>query len=980
MSKENQILTSALSKTKGVALSAKQGLGGEQQVALWRMFFENITDLVFLLDEQGRVVYMNGSSAERLHLPAEGDYNFLDILDDSYHNAFKTYSKHIFSEEKEEILFNCALRLKGSGLVFVEGGLSFLSSPVDRVRLVRGVFRDISEEIKALRVQDMYFNIVGHNTKSYSMRSLYWKIYQELHSVFSIPYFAVIYQDKRVDKVKERFFMFTYKNMSEETRKEHQLICFGLASEARKRETSFIVRHDRIQKILQKKYSYVFSKIPSVWGGVYVPTEDGHKTVVCFYSYDSYAAYSKTDLNLLDFIAKQVIIGMDRRYKALQLEEQEAKMASIVESSSHHIWSVDNNYKITSFNSYFAQDMAAHFGLPLITVGTSALSPEVIGVRKSEFLFWKSQYDKALGGNRVNFQVCLCGKDGKCIWRRVYLNPIYLSYDDISEVSVFSTDITQLKQTEEALLQAKESAEQALRAKQGFLANMSHEIRTPISGIITTLSLLEDTPLNEDQIDKTHVIRTSSETLLNILDDILHLSRVEAGKLELRASPTEFHTTFSEFMTLFKHRALVAGLRLRLHIPNDLPRYFFMDKTRILQILSNLTSNAIKFSSHTGVLGRPQSGKFLLFKKQPSCIDIGVSVVRRVRKRYMLKVSIKDKGIGIPGALIGKLFKSFSQVESSMKKTFQGTGLGLAVSKELSHLMGGDIGAYSTEGMGSTFWFTFSAALCRPPVGSRADKRNEVEIQRLDRSPWVLLVEDNHINCRMTQRLLERIGCKVEAVYSGDEAIIKAKEHVFDLILMDVQMPEKDGIETTKELHNVLDFVPPVVAITAYAMQDDRERFLKSGMDDYLAKPIRARALFDKIRHWVSQKEVREEDIIDMEVLKELMRYGDLAFVKKTVRDFFAESKKMITQMQGASESKRVGDIQFCLHTLRGSAGMLGAMAVVRQVRKMERAMKEGTKLDIPKEIQEIAGHLLKYKLYFSRFLKEYTDEANTYR
>ena len=972
MSKEDSFSPSALSKAQGGSLAAKKGSGGEQQEALWRMFFENITDLVFLLDEEGKVVYMNGSSAERLRMDACGGYNFLDILDGSYHNAFKTYTKHILSEEKEEILFNCALRLKGSGLVFVEGALSFLSCPIGCARLVRGVFRDISEEIKALRVQDMYFNIVGHNTKSRSMRSLYWKIYQELHSVFSIPYFAVIYQDKRVDKVKERFFMFTYMNTSEAMRSEHQLICFGLASEARKRETSFIVRHNRIKKILQQKYNRVFSKIPSVWGGVYVPTEDGHKTVVCFYSYDTYASYSKTDLNLLDFIAKQVIIGMDRRYKAMQLEEQEAKMASIVESSSHHIWSVDNNYKVTSFNSYFAQDMAAHFGLPLITIGTSALAPQVIGVKEEEFLFWKSQYDKALGGSRVNFQVCLCGKDGKCIWRRVFLNPIYLAYDDISEVSVFSTDITQLKQTEDALLKAKESAEQALRAKQGFLANMSHEIRTPISGIITTLSLLDDTPLNEDQIDKVHVIRTSSETLLNILDDILHLSRVEAGKLEIRPSPTDFHSTFLEFMTLFKHRALVAGLRLRLHIPKDVPKYFFMDKTRILQILSNLTSNAIKFSSHTG-LGRSQSGNFLLFKKHPACIDIGVSVLRCVKKRYVVKVSIKDRGIGIPGALIGKLFKSFSQVESSMKKAFQGTGLGLAVSKELSHLMGGDIGAYSTEGMGSTFWFTFSTQLCRPPVGVRAGAKNEVEIQRLDTAPWVLLVEDNHINCRMTQRLLERIGCKVEAVYSGDEAIIKAKEHVFDLILMDVQMPEKDGIETTKELHKELDFVPPVVAITAYAMQDDRERFLKAGMDDYLAKPIRARALFDKIRHWVTQKDARAADIIDMEVVKELMRYGDVAFVKKTIRDFFAESKKMITQMQGSSKDRCVGDIQFCLHTLRGSAGMLGAMAVVRQVRKMEREMKEGKELDISKEIQEIEGHLLKYKLYFSRFLKEYT-------
>ena len=485
-------------------------------------------------------------------------------------------------------------------------------------------------------------------------------------------------------------------------------------------------------------------------------------------------------------------------------------------------------------------------------------------------------------------------------------------------------DVSDRQAAEQALIQAREQAIESSRLKSEFLASMSHEIRTPMNGVTGMLELLLEEALTDQQRKRVSVALGSAQALLTIINDILDLSKIEAGKLDLVSEWTDVRALVDDAVGLLRPLAVDKGLHVEASCAADVPARVLADGGRLRQVLLNLAGNAVKFTDE----GR---------------VSIAVTVVAATRERVRLQWSVSDTGIGIPAEQVPLVFEKFTQLEGAAERRTNGTGLGLSICRKLIDLMGGTIQVASQPAKGSRFWFDLDVPFAgQERMTAPPTPQASADVSRA-RGAKVLLVEDNPVNRQFALAVLKSVGAVVTVAVDGSQAVALATETEHDVILMDCQMPVMDGYEATRRIR-AAGITTPVIALTANAMEGDRDRCAAAGMDDYLAKPIRP----DTLRAAVAAKARRApEQSLEAQVGVDAAEItarigGDPELLADISRLFVTHSPEMLQALHAAAAVGSSAGMASAAHALKGSIGNFTQGRPFEVARALEKTAETG--------------------------------------
>ena len=539
----------------------------------------------------------------------------------------------------------------------------------------------------------------------------------------------------------------------------------------------------------------------------------------------------------------------------------------------------------------------------------------------------------------------------------------------LAAVIILVTDINTRNKLEDELRIAKKLADENAIMKEQFMANMSHEIRTPMNSILGFTDLLEKTTLNKTQIDYLMAVKTSGSNLLNIINDILDFSKIEAGKLNIEKISFNIIDLLDSLKVMFATKAAEKGIQFNVVIDEKTPAYVFGDPTRLLQILINLTNNAIKFTQQGSV--------------RVSC---EIKSIEHDIVQFVFKV--KDSGIGIPDDKIAGIFERFNQGNTETTRKYGGNGLGLAIVKQLVEIQNGDISLKSKEGIGSEFLVKMSYPISYENKIIAADSANKSLKIMSDKPMHILLAEDHILNQKLAVAYLEGFGLHVDLAENGEEAIHKLKTKHYDLILMDIQMPVLDGYHASKKIREDINSTIPIIAMTAHTMPNEKEKCLSFGMNDYLSKPFKEVELFNMVNQYLGNigntitdtiesstesnaTSSKHYAIINPDHLYSLSR-GNNAFIKDIVQLFLDQNPLELSEIEKAIDQQNYASISSIAHKMKTSVGFIGIEQLLAPLNKLEKlAITQGNTNDINSLFSEVKITCQKAIGELTAFLKE---------
>jgi PAS domain S-box-containing protein len=664
--------------------------------------------------------------------------------------------------------------------------------------------------------------------------------------------------------------------------------------------------------------------------------------------------------NPFQFLFKEVAEANEK------LSDNEKKYRNLVEQSTDWVWELDTAGNITYSNPRAAKLIGYRIGEIVSRQLYDFMEPEEAGKIRKLYSEFK---DQPLPFFR--FEHTMLHKDGYPVIFEANGTPVTDERGALTGCRGISRDITERKKAEQMLKQSRDKVDQANRAKSDFLARMSHEVRNPMNIIIGANEILSSSGLNPDQKEWVEMSREAAASLLAMIDDILEFSTVEAGKLPLVQTRFNLYREVEKTLSSFSRQAGEKGLKLSSSLSGDLPEVVMGDTIRLQQVLVELLENAIKYADHGEVA----------ISLEPADPESGIGEKTAGSPFFRVKFSISDQGAGIAPGKLEQIFQSFSQVELAGKRKYEGAGLGLALSRKLVEQMGGSIGVESIENVGSTFYFTvpFLLPTGRRKAGELSSSAETAEVSGNGKVSGpetnglkVLLVEDKPMNQKLAAHILESGGHRVIIAKNGREAVKLHRDQHFDLILMDIHMPEMDGLQAASRIRDAEEHSGkhiPIIAMTAYAMQEDQNKCLLAGMDHYVTKPIDTDELLNAMS-MVMENRVELPDLpaLSSESVRNMLQRvdGDSKLLTELMEMFFQD---YVDDMEAVNESllrRDASSLATAAHGLKGELGNLGMTGAYEIACKLEKLARENRLKEAASLPDLLESEIMRVKQYFS--------------
>jgi len=652
-----------------------------------------------------------------------------------------------------------------------------------------------------------------------------------------------------------------------------------------------------------------------------IPMKDRNELVgfVGFDSVQMHHNYSEKEQKLLHLFGQMLINIRNRQKWEKQLRVQEEKYRNIIANMNLGLLEVNNEDTILFANQTFCEMS----GLSLKELKGQKASSLFEPLEKKELIKEKPVFGEF--NITDSYELRIKNKKGSERWWYSSGAPNFNDKGQhIGRIGIY-LDISEQKNLEIELAKAKSVAEDAAKSKELFLANMSHEIRTPLNVIIGMIRELGKQNLGADQRFYVAQSDSAAKHLLTILNHILDMAKIDSGELMLEKHDFSISAVATNAYSILHSQAKEKNLAISIHIDKSIHAAHIGDEGRLRQILINILGNAIKFT---------ESG----------FVDFRVELVQEFDTEQKIRFKVRDTGIGMSEEFLKKIFNKFSQEQSDSNRKYEGTGLGMTIAREMVLLMGSDIIIDSKKGDGTTVSFELTLPKGNPTNLRFAGAKIE---QNAFSGKKILIVEDNDMNRFIAIQSLHYFGCNVDEATNGFEAIKKVKQNRYDLILMDIQMPEMDGLEATLHIRNQLKLETPIIALTANAFRHDIDKYLRAGMDNFVTKPFSEEELFSKMASLIMYGEIEQSDmdkeqpLFDLTSLREISR-GDNDFVQKMIEMFHQVVEKANEEFDEALIAKNFSQINKTAHRIKPTIDNMGIVTLKEDIRELEKFPLDG--------------------------------------